>query len=45
MLEQENLMLKLALAESEESRLTDSLDTKLALAELTEIILGGENNG
>ena len=35
-LEKENLLLKLALVESEEMRITDSLETKLALAELAE---------
>lgn len=35
-LEKENLSLKIALVESEELRLMDSLETKLALAELAE---------
>lgn len=38
-LKQENLELKLALAESEEARLSDSLETKLAIAELAEGVL------
>lgn len=40
-LKQENLELKLALVESEETRLTDSLEIKLAIAELAEVVISG----
>lgn len=40
-LEQENLDVQLALAESEEKRLQSELDTQLAIAELAEVVING----
>ncbi|MDD4390579.1 MAG: hypothetical protein PHW03_07235 [Eubacteriales bacterium] len=40
-LEEENLTLKIALAESEEMRLQNDIETKLAIAELAEVVVNG----